>query len=326
MAVGLVFPGQGSQEVGMGRAMAEAYPAARAAFDEADRALADAPLAASDGSTPPRSLSALCFEGPLDALTLTANTQPAILATSVACLRALLARVPTLRPAMVAGHSLGEYSALVAAGALSLGETARLVRLRGQAMQDAVPPGTGAMTAVIGMDGAAVAALCDAARAALPGRVVSPANFNAPGQVVVAGHADAVAKLAELVAAQKGRAIPLKVSAPFHCALMEPAAERLARALADVAIGPLACPVVANVDGVPNRAPERVSELLVGQVAGTVRWEQCVTAMVAAGVDVFVEVGPGKVLTGLIKRIHKGATLYNVSDPASLEAVASALG
>jgi [acyl-carrier-protein] S-malonyltransferase len=299
----------------MGRALAEVSPAAREVFALADRALADAP----------RALSSLCFEGPLEELTLTANTQPAILATSVACLRALQERLPDLRPALVAGHSLGEYSALVAAGALDLGETLRLVRLRGQAMQDAVPPGTGSMAAVMGLDAPTLSALCAEVAAEMPGRTVSPANFNAPGQVVVAGHAEAVARLTALAAARRGKVIPLKVSAPFHCALMQPAADRLAVALRDVHIGTPATPVVANVDGRPNDDPARVADLLIRQVAGTVRWEQCVMAMADAGVRTYVEVGPGKVLAGLIKRIHKGATVLSASDPESLATCVTAL-
>lgn len=318
MRVAFVFPGQGSQEVGMGRALAEASPAARAVFAEADRALADDPTLA-------RPLSSLCFEGPIEELTLTANTQPALLATSVACGAALLERLPSLVPAFSAGHSLGEYSALVTAGALSLADTVRLVRLRGRAMQEAVSPGEGSMAAVMNLDAAALDEVCAQTRSEMPGRVVSPANYNAPGQIVIAGHADAVARASVLAGERKGRVIPLKVSAPFHCALMEPAAERLREALAKVAVGKLAYPVVANVDALPNEDPSRVAELLVRQVAGTVRWEQGVQAMVAAGVDTFVELGPGKVLAGLLRRIHKPARVLNVSDPEGLEATVSAL-
>jgi len=314
VSVAFVFPGQGSQEVGMGKAMAAAYPSARAVFEQADRALGDA--------TP---LSQLCFEGPLEALTLTANTQPAILTGSIACLTALRERLPNLKPALVAGHSLGEYSALVAAGALGFADTVKLVRLRGQAMQDAVAPGTGAMAAIMGLDAEGVAAACEEVRAAMPGRVLEPANFNAPGQVVVAGHADAVARVGEVVSSRKGRAIPLKVSAPFHCSLMKPAADRLALAMADISIATPECPVVANVDAQPNRDAARVKGLLVAQVAGTVRWEQCVNTMIAAGVTTFVEIGSGKVLSGLIKRVKKDAVLHNVSDPASLDALVAAL-
>jgi [acyl-carrier-protein] S-malonyltransferase len=298
----------------MGKAIADAFPSARAVFDRADRALADA--------TP---LSQLCFTGPLESLTLTANTQPAILTTSIAILAAVREKLPNAKPAMVAGHSLGEYSALVAAGALAFEDTVKLVRLRGQAMQDAVAPGTGAMAAIMGMDVEAIAAVCEEVRSELPGRVIEPANFNAPGQVVVAGHADAVERFGAVAATKKGRAIPLKVSAPFHCSLMKPAADRLRDALASVTVSAPSCPVVANVDATPNTDATRVKDLLVAQVAGTVRWEQCVKAMVDAGVDTFVEIGSGKVLAGLIKRIHKPAVIHNVSDVASLDAAVAAL-
>lgn len=314
MSIALVFPGQGAQAVGMGRDLADHAPAARDAFDVVDRAL---------GDDPP--LSRLCFEGPDDALTLTANTQPAVLAASVACLRALQAALPSLAPAFYAGHSLGEYTALVAAGALRLDDAARLVRLRGRAMQEAVPPGVGAMSAIVMLDAPTVHALCAEASAALPGRVVQAANDNAPGQVVVAGHADAVAMVESLADARRGKGMPLKVSAPFHCALMAPAAERLAEALRAVPIGPLTAPVVSNVEAAPNADAARVPGLLVGQVAGMVRWRESVEAMAAAGVTTFVEVGPGKVLSGMIRRIHKGARLLSVSDPASLEATVAAL-
>jgi [acyl-carrier-protein] S-malonyltransferase len=314
MRVAFVFPGQGAQEVGMGGAFAASSPEARAVFDAADRALVGDPVA----------LSSMCFQGPAESLTLTANTQPAILATSLACLAALRARLPSLTPVMLAGHSLGEYTALVAAGALDLDTAVKLLRLRGTAMQEAVPPGVGAMAAVIALDDDAVAALC-AEVAAETGRVVQAANFNCPGQVVVAGHADAVDRVRERVAARGAKTLPLHVSAPFHCALMEPAAARLDAALAALTPSPLRVPVVANVDGAPYGDAARVRELLVRQVAGTVRWSSCVRAMLDAGVDTFVEVGPGKVLSGLIKRIQRGVRVLSVSDPTSLEATAAAL-
>lgn len=312
MKVAIVFPGQGAQEVGMGRAMAAADARAREVFDTVDAALST-------------SLSTLCFEGPAESLTLTANTQPAILATSLACLAALRTSLPELRPAVYAGHSLGEYSALVAAGALDLTSAARLLRLRGEAMQDAVAPGEGSMAAILMLDDAVVASLCEEVSAAMPGRVVQPANYNAPGQVVVAGHADAVARVSELADARRGKAMALKVSAPFHCALMNPAAERLKVALDAVTFGGFDAPVVANVDATSNDDPTRAKALLVQQVAGAVRWADSVRAMVASGVEGFIEVGPGRVLTGLIKRIHKGASLWNVSDPASLAATVESL-
>ncbi len=315
MTVALVFPGQGAQSVGMGRDLAEHSPAARAVFDLVDGSLAgDA-----------RALSALCFDGPESELTLTANTQPAILAVSVACLRALQAALPSLTPAFYAGHSLGEYSALVASGALRLDDAARLLRLRGRAMQDAVAPGVGAMSAIVMLDLPAVRALCDEAMSALPGLVVQPANDNAPGQVVVAGHAEAVARVNALADARRGRGLPLKVSAPFHCALMRPAASSLGDALRAVTFSALSVPIVANVDAAVTADAARVPSLLVQQVEGLVRWRESVETMVAAGVTTFVEVGPGRVLSGLIKRIHKGARTLSVSDRASLDETVAAL-
>lgn len=314
MSVAFVFPGQGAQEVGMGRSMFEAFAATRAVFDTVDESLGDSP-----------SLSSLVFGGPVETLTLTANTQPAILAASLGCLAALRVRCPTLAPSLVAGHSLGEYSALVAAGALDLATAARLLRLRGRAMQDAVPPGVGAMSAVVMLDDALVVKLCATVEAELPGRVVSTANFNAPGQVVIAGHADAVARVGVLAAEHRGRAMPLNVSAPFHCALMKPAAQALAEGLGAVQFGPLGVPLVANVDAAIHCDAGDCRALLVAQADGAVRWADSVRAMLAAGVTTFVEIGPGRVLAGLIKRVQKGATVLSVSDPESLEAAAAAL-
>ncbi len=313
MSLALVFPGQGSQSVGMGRAMADACPEAREVFARVDSALGG------------DALSTLCFEGPEDALTLTANAQPAILAASLACLAALRARLPSLSPSHLAGHSLGEYSALVASGALALEDAARLVRLRGEAMQSAVAPGVGAMTASLLLDDDAVEAVCAEVRAELPGRALSTANVNAPGQVVIAGHADAVARAAELIESRGGKAMSLKVSAPFHCALMEPAARALDAALAGVSVGPLSAPVVSNVEASPNADPSRVRALLVRQVTGAVRWREGVARMVAEGVDTFVEVGPGRVLSGLIKRTHRPARVFSVGDPEGLDAAVAAL-
>lgn len=318
MTVAFVFPGQGSQEVGMGRALCERSVAARAVFERADRAL-------EGSSTDATLLSSLCFEGPVEKLTLTENTQPAILTTSVAALEALRERLPKLSPSLVAGHSLGEYSALVCAGAISFEDTVRLVRLRGRAMQEAVPVGEGAMAAIMGTDPDALTALCARASEELSGRIVSPANYNAPGQIVVAGHADAVAKLSQLVGDAGGRAIPLKVSAPFHCALMKPAADRVREALERVTMNELVVPVVANFDALENRDATRARQLLVDQVAGAVRWEQTIKRMVERGVTTFVEIGPGKVLAGLIKRVHRPAVVHNVFDPASLDATVAAL-
>ncbi|HEY8041746.1 MAG TPA: ACP S-malonyltransferase [Polyangiaceae bacterium] len=306
MTIAWLFPGQGSQSVGMGKDVLAASGAARAVFERVDAAL-DEPL------------SKLILEGPEEQLTLTANAQPAIVATSLALLAAIRERLPDLAPpAFAAGHSLGEYSALVAAEALSLEDAVRLVRARGRAMQEAVPPGTGAMTAVMGVEPARLEALC---RQAMNGEVVSPANFNAPGQIVVAGHAAAVARVGELVAAEKGRAIPLKVSAPFHCALMAPAARVVETELGRIAVHAPRFPVVANFDAGANRDPQRVKELLVRQVDGPVRWEESVRLMAESGVTQALEIGPGKVLAGLVKRIVKELKVLSVGDAAALEQV-----
>lgn len=308
MAIGWFFPGQGTQAVGMGRALFDASPAARAVFEAADAALEF-------------SLSSLCFEGPEDELTLTSNAQPAILTTSLATLAALKEAVPDLPPpAYAAGHSLGEYSALVAAGAMSFGDAVRLVRLRGQAMQDAVPEGRGAMIAVLGGDEKAVRDLCEAAR---QDDVLSPANFNAPGQVVLAGDSVAVDRAASLAATRKLKVKPLKVSAPFHCALMAPAADKVRDALQSVTMSPLAFPVIANVNAEPNADPVRVKDLLVRQVQGSVLWEQSVRRMAESGVTRALEIGPGKVLAGLAKRIEKSLIVHSVGDPETINAVAA---
>ena len=306
-----IFPGQGSQSAGMGRELAENFPAARAAFAEADDALGFA-------------LSRLCFEGPDEELRLTENTQPAILATSVAALRALEAEgFP--RPSFVAGHSLGEYSALVAAGALSLADAVRTVRARGRYMQEAVPVGVGAMAAVLGSDEATVA---DACREAAQGEVCSPANLNSPKQIVIAGHAGAVERAMEIL---KGRGVrkvvKLPVSAPFHCALMMPAQERLAADLERLNFDDLRVPLVTNVDARLIRTGAEAREALVRQVSQPVRWGESITALAAGqGVGTFVEVGPGKVLSGLLRQIAAEARASNVEDAASLSAARAALG
>lgn len=311
MSIAWLFPGQGSQSVGMGKDVLEASPAARAVFERVDAALGE-------------KLSRLVLEGPEEQLTLTANAQPAIVATSCAVLAAIRERVPALAPpAFAAGHSLGEYSALVAAEALTLEDAVRLVRARGRAMQEAVPAGTGAMGAVMGVEPEKVEALC---RQATNGEVVSPANFNAPGQIVVAGHAAAVARLGELVAAEKGRVIPLKVSAPFHCALMAPAARVVQAELERARVEPPRFPIVANFDAQPNSDAARVKELLVRQVDGPVRWEASVRLMAERGVTHALEIGPGKVLAGLVKRIAKDVKVLSIGDAAALDQVASFLG
>ncbi|HET7220107.1 MAG TPA: ACP S-malonyltransferase [Vicinamibacterales bacterium] len=302
--IAFVFPGQGAQKVGMGKALADQFPVCRETFAEADAALGEP-------------LSRLCFEGPEDRLQLTEYTQPAILAVSVAATRLIESR--GLRPALAAGHSLGEYSAHVAAGTLSFADALRTVRQRGRFMQDAVPVGDGAMAAILGLDGDGVQRACDAARAELGARVVSPANFNAPGQVVIAGHADAVARAGALAkAAGAKRVIPLAVSAPFHCALMKPAEDRLAPILQALPAHDPRIPVVANVDAEPKRTASEAIDALIRQVSSPVRWEAVVKRLIADGVTTFVELGPGTVLAGLIKKIDRATTVVSVETPEDL--------
>jgi [acyl-carrier-protein] S-malonyltransferase len=306
MKLAWLFPGQGAQKVAMGADLAEVYPAARAVFDAADRSLGFA-------------LTRLCFEGPVEELTLTANTQPALLTTSTAIAAALAQAYPDLPlPAAAAGHSLGEYSALVAAGALTFEVAVGLVRLRGLAMQSAVPAGEGAMLAVIGATEADVEALCDDAREQ---DVLSPANFNCPGQIVIAGHQAAIERAKSLAATRKLKGIPLKVSAPFHCAMMAPAAKQVQEALRGVSTHPMRFPVVSNVDAEPNSEPRRVPELLVRQIDGAVRWEQTLRWLVAHGVTHALELGPGQVLAGLAKKTDKALKVLSVGDVASLQQV-----
>jgi [acyl-carrier-protein] S-malonyltransferase len=308
MSVAFVFPGQGSQRAGMGRALAEAFAESREVFAEADAALGTG-------------LSTLCFEGPDEALQLTANTQPAILAASVAALRPLLAR--GVRPALVAGHSLGEYSALVAAGVLCLKDALVAVRRRGEYMQEAVPVGAGAMAAILALD---LATIEEACREAAQGEVVAPANLNAPGQIVIAGHAAAVDRAIGACRARGARrALRLPVSAPFHCELMRPAQERLAQDLARLPFGEPAVPVVNNVDARETSEGASCRDALIRQVSAPVRWQESVERLAALGVDTFVEVGPGSVLCGLVKKIAKGARVLNVEDPTSLDATLQAL-
>jgi len=309
MTRAFVFPGQGAQVIGMGRDLAEAYPAARAVFEEVDAALGEA-------------LSVLVWEGTAEELTLTRNAQPALMATSIAAMRALEAEgVPVGSAAFVAGHSLGEYSALCAAGAMRLDDTARMLRLRGQAMQEAVPVGLGAMAAVLGLDLTAVEAV--AAEAAAGGGVCEAANDNDPAQVVVSGSRAAVERAVEIAKARGAkRALLLPVSAPFHCALMQPAADRMAAALAGVAIEVPAVPVVANVKAEAVSDPEEIRRLLVAQVTGRVRWRESVAWMAAHGVDEFVEVGAGKALSGMVRRIAKDAVTKAVGTPAEVAALA----
>ena len=304
----LLFPGQGSQSVGMGRDVYEASPAARAVFDAADAALGEP-------------LSRLCFEGPEEALVPTAVQQPAILTTSVALLRALEERVAP-RAAYVAGHSLGEYTALVAAGALAFEDAVRLVAERGRHMQETVPAGEGAMAAVLKSTPEAVAEACAAVRAA-SGREVAPANYNAPGQTVIAGHADAVETAGARLAEAGARVRPLSVSAPFHCALMAPAAEKLAPALARTAFADPDPPVVSNVEAEPNADGGRVAELLRRQVTAPVRFVESVQRLSALGVSHVLEVGPGRVLTGLVARIERGIERENLAEAEALPGAAA---
>jgi len=311
MKLAFVFPGQGSQYVGMGQAIAQAYPAARGALDEADAAVSGG-------------LLKLMFEGPEDDLRKTANTQPAILAASVAIHRVLVKEAGGAfqLPAFYAGHSLGEYSALVAAGAISLRDGVRAVRARGTFMQEAVPAGEGAMAAILGLEPAQVKEACAEAREQEPGKVVEPANYNSPEQTVIAGHASAVDR-AIAIAKAKGakRALPLPVSAPFHCSLMSPVQPRLAEVLGGVQLKQPSAPVIANATAEPNTDPARIIPLLLTQVTSPVRWVETVQRMALDGVDTVIEVGPGKVLTGLTRRIDKGLRAYPVEDPASLATV-----
>jgi [acyl-carrier-protein] S-malonyltransferase len=306
MSRAYVFPGQGAQTIGMGRALAEAYPAARAVFDEVDAALGE-------------KLSQVIWAGDIETLTLTANAQPALMATSIAALRALESEGLGMgQAAYVAGHSLGEYSALCAAGALGLADTARLLRIRGRAMQEAVPVGAGAMAALLGLD---FAKATEVAAEAAQGEVCQAANDNDPAQVVVSGHRAAVERALEIAKARGAkRAILLPVSAPFHCALMGPAAEVMARALAEVAIVRPRVPLVANVRAAAVSDPDEIRKLLVEQVTGSVRWRESVLWMEAAGVTEFWEIGAGKALSGMIKRIAAGAVTRAVGTPEDVVA------
>jgi [acyl-carrier-protein] S-malonyltransferase len=312
MSVAFVFPGQGSQTVGMGKALATNFAAARQVFDEVDAALG-------------AKLSAIMFEGPAETLTLTENAQPALMAVSLAVMRVLQAEagLDLKRDAQfVAGHSLGEYSALAAAGAFTIADAARLLRTRGQAMQKAVPVGVGAMAALLGLDyEAAVAVAAEAAQ----GQVCQAANDNGAGQIVVSGDKAAVERAVEIAKAKGAkRVMLLTVSAPFHCALMQPAADVMAHALAQVSVKPPVVPVVANVLARPISDPAEIVKALVAQVIGTVRWRECVAAMAAAGVKTFYEVGAGKVLSGLIKRIAEGASATAIGTPEDIAAFKAA--
>jgi len=304
-----LFPGQGSQAVGMGKDLAEKYPLARQTFEEADEALGF-------------KLSTVCFEGPEDQLRLTEITQPAILTVSIAALRVLETRIP--KPSYVAGHSLGEYSAHVTSGTFSFAEAVRTVRNRGKYMQEAVPVGLGAMAAILGMDAAKVTEVCkDAAQ----GEVCEPANLNSPEQIVISGNTSAVeraAKLADERGAKRAKLLP--VSAPFHCSLMKPAQDRLEKDLNALKMQKPVYPVACNVEAELVTDNQRARDTLVRQVTGAVKWEQCMRLLIAQGVQTFIEIGPGKVLCGLMRQIDRSRTCMNVSDDASLEKVLEALG
>ena len=303
-SVAFIFPGQGSQYVGMGKELFENFGMAKKTFEEADDTLHF-------------SISRLCFEGPEEALKLTENTQPAVLTTSIAALKVLQAE-KGMAPQFTAGHSLGEYSALVASGALSFSEAVKTVRLRGKFMQEAVPVGEGAMAAVLGMEREQVEKICEEVSS---GEILTPANFNSPGQIVIAGHSKAVERAIERVKQEGKKAVLLPVSAPFHSPLMKPAGERLGKALEEISIANLKIPVVTNVEAEINTAKERVKELLVAQVSSPVRWEESMRKMIEKGIEQVLEVGPGKVLSGLMKRIDGRVESKNLEDLQTLKSL-----
>jgi len=308
-SIALLFPGQGSQAVGMGKDLAEKFAIARQAFEEADEALG-------------YKLSQLCFEGPEEKLRMTEITQPAILTVSIAALRVLESQIP--KPAFVAGHSLGEYSAHVASGTLRFADAVRTVRNRGKYMQEAVPVGVGAMAAILGMEPEKVNAVCDDAA---QGEVCAPANINSPEQIVISGNTAAVeraARLADERGAKKAKLLP--VSAPFHCSLMKPAQDRLQKDLDALRLNKPVYPVACNVDAELVTEDQRARDTLLRQVTGSVKWDQCVRLLISKGVQTFIEVGPGKVLWGLMRQIDRSKTALNVSDDATLTKTLGSLG
>jgi [acyl-carrier-protein] S-malonyltransferase len=310
MKIAFLFPGQGAQRVGMGKELAREFPAARRVFEEADEALRF-------------SLARLCFEGPEDELRLTANTQPATLATSIAALRAFQSECGA-NPELAAGHSLGEYSALVAAGAISLADALRAVRERGRLMQEACPAGQGTMAAILGLDLPAVKALCE--EVSTGGEIAVPANLNAPGQIVVSGNAGAVRRALEIAKARGGGAsVELKVSAPFHCPLMQPARDGMAPVLERLDVRPLGFGVIANVTAEVNRDPARVKPLLLEQITAPVRWEESMGTLARGGIVSTVEFGAGRVLAGLMRRINRNVKVLAAEDAASMKTTIAAL-
>jgi [acyl-carrier-protein] S-malonyltransferase len=302
--VAFIFPGQGSQYVGMGKELHDNFRVAKEVFEEADDSLRF-------------SISSLCFEGPEETLKLTENTQPAVLTTSVAALKVLQTE-KGVAPHLAAGHSLGEYSALVVSDALAFADAVQIVRLRGKFMQEAVPVGEGAMAAILGMERAQVEKLCEEVS---EGEVLTPANFNCPGQIVIAGHAKAVERAMERVKQEGKKAVPLPVSAPFHSPLMKPAGERLGKALEGIPIRDLKIPVVTNVEADINQSKERVKELLVTQVSSPVRWEESMQKITTDGIEQTLEIGPGKVLSGLMKRINSKIETKNIEDIQTLKKI-----
>ena len=310
MKYAFLFPGQGSQRVGMGSELASNFATARTTYEEADEALGFA-------------LSRMCFEGPEESLRLTANTQPAILATSIAALRVLEAECG-IQAEVAAGHSLGEYSALVAAGALDFADALRAVRERGRLMQEACPAGEGSMAALMGLEPAVVNEICTEASSG--GHFAVPANLNAPGQIVIAGHADAVRRAIEIAKSRGSKmSVELNVSAPFHCALMQPARDGMGPVLQKLTVKPLKFGVIANVTGTVNRDEGRVVPLLLEQITAPVRWEESMTSLAATGVEAAIEIGCGKVLASLMRRINKNLKVYPFEDLASLKALQAAI-
>jgi [acyl-carrier-protein] S-malonyltransferase len=302
--IAFIFPGQGSQYVGMGKELFENFSVAKKVFEEADDALH-------------LSISALCFKGPEEALKLTENTQPAVLTTSIAAFK-VLQEEKGITPQFTAGHSLGEYSALVVSGALTFSEAVKMVRLRGKFMQEAVPVGEGAMAAVLGMEREQVEKLCEEISY---GEVLTPANFNCPGQIVIAGHSKAVERAIERIKQEGKKAVLLPVSAPFHSPLMKPAGERLEKALEEISVSDLKVPVVTNVEAEVNTSKARVKGLLVAQVSSPVRWEESMRKMIEKGIEHLFEIGPGKVLSGLMKRIDSRVETKNLEDLQTLKKI-----